>query len=101
MEQANQTVLNMLGKLEAEDKEEWVQHLPTLLYAYNVTRSSITGYSLYFLMYRQQPRLPTDFPCLIMNVGPVSRRTYVKKLKVCLNEAFHLADQLNSKEMNW
>ncbi len=24
VEQANQTVLNMLGKLEADDKEEWV-----------------------------------------------------------------------------
>ena len=45
-------MLNMLRKLEAEDKEEWVQHLPTVLYAYNATRSSITGYSPYFLMYR-------------------------------------------------
>ncbi len=52
VERANQTVLNMLGKLEAEDKEEWVQHLPTVLYTYNATRSSITGYSPYFLMYR-------------------------------------------------
>ena len=42
----------MLGKLEVEDKEEWVGHLPTVLYTYNATQSSITGYSLYFLMYR-------------------------------------------------
>ena len=36
-----------------------------------------------------------------MNVRPISRKMYVQKLKVQLNEAFCLADQLNSKEMNW
>ena len=35
-----------------------------------------------------------------MNIGPISRKTYVQKLKVCLTEAFCLADQLNSKEIN-
>ncbi len=54
-------------------------------------------------MYGCRPKLPIDyyFPYLITNVRPISRRTYVQKLKVCLNEAFCLIDQLNTKEMEW
>ncbi len=40
-------------------------------------------------------------PCPITNVRPISRKTYIQKLKAHLTEAFCLTDQLNSKEMNW
>ena len=61
VEWVNQTIIRMLGKLTSKQKDNWVPHLPTLLYAYNCTRSSITGYSPHYLMFGRRPRLPVDF----------------------------------------
>ena len=61
VEQAHQTLGRMIGKLEDEYKGQWPRHLSKLTHAYNSTRSTITGYSPHFLMFRQWPRLPIDF----------------------------------------
>ena len=51
VEQMNQTIIHMIGKLEQDKKAHWSEHLPEMLSAYNGTRSAVTGYSPYFLLF--------------------------------------------------
>ena len=51
VERANQNIIRMLGKLDKEARRDWVRHLPTVIYAYNATRSRVTGYSPHYLMF--------------------------------------------------
>ena len=61
VEQAHQKLMCMIGKLGRNQKMDWLKHLPTLVHAYNATRSAITGNSLHYLMFTCQPHLPIDF----------------------------------------
>ena len=40
--------------------ESGCAHLGSVLIAYNATRSLVTGYSPYYLMFGRRPRLPID-----------------------------------------
>ena len=46
--------------MDPEKRAKWPSNLGPILIAYNVTRSLITGYSPYFLMFGHRPRLPVD-----------------------------------------
>ena len=61
VEWMNQTIIRMIGKLGEDEKARWSEHLPELLSAYNTTRSAVTGYSPYYLLFGRQPRIPVDF----------------------------------------
>ena len=61
VERAHQTLGRMIGKLEPERKARWWHHLPELTQAFNATRSAVTGYSPYYLLFGKRPRLPIDF----------------------------------------
>ena len=50
----------MIAKIEPEKRAKWPSHFGPILIAYNATRSLITGYSPYFLMFGCRPRLPVD-----------------------------------------
>ena len=52
VEQAHQTLGRIIGKLEGEYKGQWPGHLSKLSHAYNSFRSTVTGYSPHFLMFR-------------------------------------------------
>ena len=60
VERAHQTLRRMIGKLDPEKRHKWKLHLGSVLIAYNATRSLVTGYSPYFLMFRRRPCLPID-----------------------------------------
>ena len=45
VEQMNQTIIRMIGKLEQDKKARWSEHLLEMLSAYNGTHSVVTGYS--------------------------------------------------------
>ena len=51
VEQADQMLMCMIGKLNKDKKADWPKHLPKLVHAYNSMRSAITGYSLHYLMF--------------------------------------------------
>ena len=54
------------GKDESDNhsqdkKARWSEHLPEMLFAYNGTRSRVTGYSPYFLLFGRKARMPVDY----------------------------------------
>jgi hypothetical protein len=102
VERVNRTIRDMLGRLGEEDKMRWYNQLPTVLYAYNATRSQITGYSPHFLMFGRRPRLPIDydFPTMLLEKSRVTRPAYIREVESCLQAAYEVVDELNKKEMH-
>ena len=61
VERLHQTIMHMIRKLGEDKKANWPSHLAEIVHAYNTTWSTVTGYSLHYLMFGQQPRLLVDF----------------------------------------
>lgn len=59
-ERFNQTLHNLLRTLSQSKKRRWVEYLPKVVFAYNTTEHASTGYSPYFLVFGQSPKLPVD-----------------------------------------
>ena len=73
VERMNQMIIRMIGKLEEDKKACWSEHLPELLLAYNATRSAVTRYSPYYLLFGRRPRIPVDYlnsPYMILLTRP-------------------------------
>ncbi len=98
-ERFNQTLLNLLGTLEDEKKENWRPHVAPLVHAYNCTRNEATGMSPYFLMFGRDPHLPIDLRLGVSpdSEGPVSHQRYAQNLKDRLRKAHHLASEKAEK----
>ena len=59
-ERVHQTPQRMIGKLDQEKRKKWPAHIGSIIIAYNSTRSFVTGYSPYYLMFGWRPQLPID-----------------------------------------
>ena len=91
-ERFNQTLLNMLGTLEEEQKSDWKSYVPTLVHAYNSTNHETTGYSPHYLMFGRHPRLAIDaFLGIKQDPGSPSKSSYVSNLKKRLDFAYKVA----------
>ena len=99
-ERFNRTLISMLGTLPEDFKSEWPQHISTLTYAYNCTRSNATGFSPYYLLYGRQPLLPIDieFSVYTPELSEVITYKYVQKLKTRLEMLS--TRQINSVQKN-
>ena len=51
LEQAHQTLGNLIGKLEDEHNKQWPKHLAKLMHMYNSTRLAVTHNSPHFLVF--------------------------------------------------
>ena len=91
-ERFNRTLLSMLGTLEPEKKNHWHKYVAPLVHACNCTRHGSTGYSPYYLMFGQEPRLPIDLVFgLDRNPESKNQTSYVTDLKQRLQEAYKAA----------
>ena len=101
VEHMNQTIIRMIGKLEEDKKACWSEHLPELLLAYNATRSTVTGYSPYYLLFDRRPRIPVDclFPTLHDSPHQTKMEVSVAAMQKKLKEAFAVARHLTSEEV--
>ena len=99
-ERVHQTLQRMIGKLDPEKCQKWPEHIGSVLIAYNATRSQVTGYSPYFLMFRQRPLLPVDllFPTVNTREWTCTIDEYVKALYEWLTECLQLTQESASKE---
>ena len=100
VERVHQTLRRMVGKLDNKRRKNWPDHLGAITHAYNATRSQITGFSPYFLMFGRRPRLPVDllFPTSRQLPNTKGVNEYVKALHDRLREAMKLARASASHE---
>ena len=101
-ERVHQTLQRMIGKLDPEKRRKWPEHIGSVLIPYNATRSQVTGYSPYFLMFRWRPRLLVDllFPKVNNRKWTRTIDKYVKALYERLRECLKLAQESATKEAN-
>ena len=101
-ERVHQTLQRMIGKLDPDKHWKWPEHIGSVLIAYNATRSQLTGYSPYFLMFGRRLWLPVDllFPTVNNREWTRTINEYVKALYERLRECLKLAQESATKEAN-
>ena len=99
-ERVHQTLQRMIGKLDPEKRRKWLAHIGSNIIAYNSTRSLVTGYSPYYLMFGQRPRLPIDllFMTCRMQMLTCTIDKYVASLYDHLRESLAIAQDCAIKE---
>ena len=91
-ERFNRTLLNMLGTLDADKKQNWKSHVATMVHAYNCTKHESTGQSPYFLMFGREPNLPVDIAFGLTKEDKKEPQTkYIQDLRERLLESYRVA----------
>lgn len=98
-ERYNRTLLNMLGTLKPEQKQNWKLHINPLVHAYNCTRNESTGVSPYFLMFGRNPRLAIDEEFGLQKTEWKSTSKYINNLKENMKSAYELVTRNMKKSL--
>ena len=87
-EKFNKTLLSMLGTFDQDNNSRWPEYLSPLVYAYNCTKHSTTGFSPFLLMFGREPHLPIDVSLWVNSVtsGSGSYPAYIANLRDRLSE---------------
>ena len=94
VEQFNRTLLQMLKTLTDKQKTNWKESLSKLMYAYNCTRSEVTGFSPFYLLFGRSPRLPIDLLFgLASETGTADQQTYMEKWRREMQEAYEIVQE--------
>ena len=99
-ERFNSTLISMLGTLPPDTKRNWQEQVATLVHGYNCTKSSVTGYKPYTLMFGREPLLPIDveFGVRTPDIAAVATHKYIRKLQNRMKWAFKKAAEMSLKE---
>lgn len=99
-ERFNRTLHDRLRTLSAEKKQKWPEYLPEIMYSYNSTPHSSTGYSPHYLFFGREPKLPIDH-LLSFEEGEGmsdSAEPWIVDHEKRLREAFKMAAKNTEKE---
>ena len=99
-ERVHQMLQRMIGKLDPEKRQKWLAHIGLIIIAYNSTKSLVTGYSPYYLMFGRRPQLPIDllFPTCRMQILTHTIDEYITSLHDCLRKSLMVAQDCAIKE---
>ena len=99
-ERVHQTLQRMIGKLDPEKRKKWLANIGSIIIAYNSTRSLVTGYSPYYIMFGCRPRLPIDLLFLMRRMQMLTRTIdeYVASLYDHLRESLAITQDCAVKE---
>ena len=88
-----------VGYFTQKPNSTWREQVPTLVHVYNCTRNNVTGFSLYYLMFRWKLHLPIDliFGTSITNLKG-NHITYVENPKKRMAWAYETANDIVQKE---
>ena len=102
-ERVHHMLQRMIRKLDPECRQKWPVHLGSMLIAYNATRSLVTGFSPYHLMFGRRPWLPIDllFPTRWEHNLTRTIDKYVETFYRCLQKSMKLAQDSALKEALW
>lgn len=92
-ERFNRTLHNLLRSLCSEKKAKWYEYIKSLVFAYNCSVHSSTGFSPFFLLFGLEPRLNVD-NMLSLNIDGVNSVTeWVIKHRKHVETAISLANK--------
>ena len=97
-ERFNRTMHNLLRTLSSEKKSRWPEVLPELVYAYNCTPHSTTGYAPYFLFFGREPIIPLDQLLGGVQENDNEKDDWITEHYTTLKEAFELAIERTERE---
>ena len=99
-ERFNRTLHDRLRTLSPEKKRRWPDHLPELVYAYNSTPHSSTGYTPHYLFFGRNPILPVDHFLGLVSTGDDSPlvEEWIVEHQERLEDAFQKASEMTQRE---